>query len=55
MKLIKLDSRRKRHLSYHACQENWGVGGGKEAQKEGDMYIVMTNSCCSMAETKTTL
>ena len=55
LQVIAHCERRKRHLSSYACQENWGVGGGKEAQEEGDMYTVMTNSRCSMAETKTTL
>ena len=55
MKLIKLDSRRKRHLSSYAYQENWGVWGGKEAQEGEDMYILMTNSHCCMSETNKTL
>ena len=55
MKLIKLDSRRKRHLSSYAYQEIWEVGGRKEAQEGLDMYILTTNSRCCMAETNTTL
>lgn len=43
MKLIKLDSRRKRHLSSYAYQEIWEVGGRKEAQEGLDMYILTTN------------
>ena len=31
------------------------MGGGKEAQEGGYIYIVMTDLCCCMAETNTTL
>ena len=30
-------------------------GGGREAQEEGDICILMTDSPCCMAETNTTL
>ena len=55
MKLIKLDSRRNRHLSSYAYQENWGVRGAKVAQEGGDIYTLMTNSHCCMSETNATL
>ena len=34
-----------------------GVGwlGGREAQEEGDIYILIADSCCCIAETNTTL
>ena len=32
----------------------WG-GAGREVQEGGDMYILMADSCCCMAETNTTL
>ena len=32
-----------------------GVGGGKEVQEGGDIYILMPDSCWYMAETNTTL
>ena len=28
---------------------------GREGKKKGDVYIIMADSCCSMAETNTTL
>ena len=32
----------------------WGVGmgGGRDAQEEGDIYTLMTDSQCCMAETQ---
>lgn len=29
-----------------------GMGGGREAQEEGDIYTLMTDSRCCMAETQ---
>ena len=34
--------------------EGWDGGKGREVQEEGDTCILMANSCCYMAETKTT-
>ena len=35
--------------------EGWDGGGGREAQKEGDICILIADSCCCTAETNTTL
>ena len=34
--------------------DRMGVGG-REVQEGGDLYMLMTDSCCSMAETNTAL
>ena len=31
------------------------IGGGREAQEEGEIFVFITDSCCCMAETNTTL
>ena len=39
-----------------AKESSWdGVGGGREVQKGGDIFILMADSCCCMAETNTIL
>ena len=35
--------------------QGWdGMGGGREVQEGGDIYILMAGSCCYMAETNMT-
>ena len=39
-----------------AKESSWNVvGGGMEVQKVGDIFILMADSCCCMAETNTIL
>ena len=35
--------------------EGWDMEGGREAQKEGDIYVHIADSLCYTAETNTTL
>ena len=47
-----------RELNLVLCDnlEGWdGVGGGREVQEGGGIYILMADSHCCMAETNTTL
>ena len=39
-----------------AKESSWdGVGGGRKVQRGGDIFILMADSCCCMAETNTIL
>ena len=46
-----------RGLSLVLCDERWEgeYGGEREAQEEGDICILIAESCCCTAETNTTL
>ena len=51
-----LNSEDEKQSHRDAKESSWdGVGGGREVQKGGNIFILMADSCCCMAETNTML